>query len=165
MRFVILFLLGNLIISCSPPPTEFNEASLQDIFVDLKGNEITFESVLKKHKGKVVFIDIWASWCKDCIVGMPKVNELQKTYPSVQFVFLTVDHEQTKWRKGIEKFQIGYGDHYLIKKGWKKSPFCDFLDVGWIPRYIIINPSGKIDLFKATKATDKNIVKHLDILQ
>ncbi|WP_025741765.1 TlpA family protein disulfide reductase [Aquimarina pacifica] len=164
MRFILLFIFGNLFISCAQPPTQFDTTSLEDTFVTLDAVDTPFDEILEKHKGKTIFIDIWASWCKDCIIGMPKVNKLHKKYPDVQFVFLTVDHDVVKWKKGIQKFKIEYGDHYLIKRGWKGSPFCTFIDLDWIPRYMIIDTTGQITLFKATKATDRNIIKSLDSL-
>ena len=39
--------------------------------------------------------------------------------------------------------------------------FVDFINLGWIPRYMVINEQGEITLFKATNASDKNIIKAL----
>lgn len=164
MRLFLLLVIGSFTISCAQP-TIFSQEALNDMLVDLEGNEITVESVLEKYKGTTVFIDIWASWCRDCIIGMPKVNELKEKYEDIRFVFLTVDHDKAKWKKGIDRFNIGYGDHYLITKGWKGSPFCTYIDLDWIPRYMIIDPTGKISLFKATKATDPDISKILEAIK
>src|SRR6187431_1541086 len=44
--------------------------------VALNGEILTFGKMLDKYKGKNVVIDIWASWCRDCIVGYPKLHDL-----------------------------------------------------------------------------------------
>ena len=43
----------------------------------------------------------------------------------------------------------------------KKGASGDFLNLCWIPRYVVVNESGEITLFKATKITDKNILEAL----
>ncbi|MCB0468992.1 MAG: TlpA family protein disulfide reductase, partial [Aequorivita sp.] len=55
----------------------FSEAALNEKFFSENDVEISFSEILQQYKGKTVFIDIWASWCKDCIVGMPKVQKLR----------------------------------------------------------------------------------------
>lgn len=139
----------------------FAPEALQDTFITLEDKNISFQEILDKNIGKTVLIDIWASWCKDCIVGMPKVRELQKEYPEVAFVFLSLDKDQALWKRGIKRFKITQGQHYYNPRGWK-SPFNKSIDLDWVPRYIIVNPEGKMSLFRATKASDKKINKILN---
>jgi hypothetical protein len=58
----------------------FPEKAMKDTLLTFDGVEKTVEEVLSQFKGKVVVLDIWASWCGDCIEGLPKVKELQQTY-------------------------------------------------------------------------------------
>ncbi len=41
--------------------------------------------ILKKHQGKVTVIEVWASWCSDCVKAMPKLKELQANHPDVDY--------------------------------------------------------------------------------
>ena len=76
MNYILILLLS--VFSCNTEvPTQFSEDALNDTFITLEGNNIAFKDILKTHKGKTIVIDIWASWCRDCIVGMPKVKVLQ----------------------------------------------------------------------------------------
>ena len=43
----------------------------------------------------------------------------------------------------------------------KKGDLVEFLNVSWIPRYIVVNEKGEITLFKATDASDKDIIRAL----
>ena len=43
----------------------------------------------------------------------------------------------------------------------KDGEFVDFINLNWIPRYMVINESGEITLFKATNAADKEIKEAL----
>jgi hypothetical protein len=47
-----------------------------------------------------------------------------------------------------------------MQSGWK-GPMGTFLDLDWIPRYMIVDASGKIVVYKAIKTKDKNLRKHL----
>ena len=87
-------------------PIHFSKAALSDTVYSLNNTVFTIEEMLQKYKGKKVLIDVWASWCGDCIKGLPSVRNLQKEYPEVVFLFLSVDENKVAWRKGIERFQI-----------------------------------------------------------
>ena len=156
----IIFVLILSFFSCSTEkPTQFSQEALNDTFISLQGESIQFQDILNKHKGETVLIDVWASWCRDCVKGMPKVQEIQKENPDVIFLFLSLDKNINSWKKGIDKHQVK-GEHYFMQSGWK-GPFGEFLDLDWIPRYLVVDKQGNIKLFKATKAKDKNIIKSL----
>jgi thiol-disulfide isomerase/thioredoxin len=144
-------------VSCGENPTQFSNEALQEGFTNLNDEEVTFQSILDTHKGRKILIDVWASWCGDCITGLPSLKKLQKENQDIAYVFLSLDKNVKSWRKGIDRFQIE-GDHYFMKAG-KKAEFGDFLDLWWIPRYVVVNEKGEITLFKATKITDKKILE------
>lgn len=147
-------------VSCNAQnPTEFSEKALNDTFVSLDGKKSTFKEIINKYKGKKVVIDIWASWCRDCIKGLPKVVALQKENKDVVFLFLSLDKNDEEWKAGIKKYNIE-GEHYFITSGWK-GDFGNFLDIDWIPRYLVINKEGKITLFKAVRADDNKLLEAL----
>jgi thiol-disulfide isomerase/thioredoxin len=155
-----LIILLTAFFSCNTEvPTQFSEEALNDTFITLQGEEVAFESILEKHKGKTILIDIWASWCRDCIKGMPKVKALQSDNTDVVCIFLSLDRGQDAWKRGIDKYQVN-GEHYYMASG-KKCPFADFVDIDWIPRYMVINKEGNIELFKAIEADDDKLVNAL----
>ena len=55
-------------------PETFSEAALQDKMTAIDGTEMSFKDVLEQYKTKPIVIDVWASWCPDCIKGMPKLQ-------------------------------------------------------------------------------------------
>lgn len=140
-------------------PTEFSQEALNNTMTSLGGDTVAFKEIIEKFKGEKVLIDVWASWCADCIKGLPKVRELQKEFSEVTFLFLSVDKNKAAWKKGIKRFSIE-GEHYLVEKDFD-SEFADFLSLRWIPRYVVLDEAGNILLFKATNANDKNIITAL----
>ena len=152
-NLLLLFLIG--LVSCADDPTQFTDEVLNDSMLTLDAQEIQFKDILKKHKGNQVILNVWASWCRDCIVGFPDLKVLQKDFPDTDFVFLSVDRNENIWKQSINKYGLK-GDHYFIPDG-QKGVFGDFMNSNWIPRYLILDPEGNIKLFKAKKVTDINI--------
>ena len=158
MKILIVFLL--FITFAQAQQKIFSEAALNDVFLSENGTEISFSEILQQNKGKTVFIDIWASWCKDCISGMPKVQKLREENPEIVFLFLSLDKQIDSWKNGIEKYGV-IGENYFVPSGWK-GPFCSSIDLDWIPRYMVVNSEGEISLYKAIETNDENLLKELN---
>jgi thiol-disulfide isomerase/thioredoxin len=157
-KLIVSFFVALGLISCSnAQKTEFSKEALADKMLSTDGTELVFSDILKKYEGKTVIIDIWASWCPDCVKGMPKVVELQKQFPDVVYLFLSYDKTPESWSKGIEKYGV-QGEHYLILSKWKGGTFSNSIDLDWIPRYMVLNKKGEISLYKAIEADDEKFI-------
>ena len=69
---------------------------------DLQGNTVRFESL----RGKVVFMNVWATWCPPCIAEMPSIQKLYNSVDTskIAFVMLSVDEGgQQKVKKFIDR--------------------------------------------------------------
>ena len=138
--------LGLSLTSCEAQ-TEFSKESLAAKLTTTDNKDISFEEILKQNEGKTVVIEVWASWCSDCIKNMPQVKELKKQYPDVAFVNLSCDKTFDAWKTGIEKHEVS-GENYLIKDGMK-GEFGQSIKLDWIPRFIVLDKKGNITLFRA----------------
>ena len=149
-KIISSFFVIALITSCSnAQKTEFSKEALTEKLVAFDENEIQFQDILNKHKGKSIVIEFWASWCGDCIKAMPKIKTLQTENPNVDYIFISLDKNAEKWKLGIEKHELK-GDHYWISdKDGMKGSFGKAVNLDWIPRYIIVDKTGKIALYRA----------------
>ena len=111
--------------------------------------------LLKKYKGKTLVIEVWASWCGDCVKAMPKTKELQANNPDVAYLFLSMDRTVESWKIGIEKHELK-GDHFMANDQMK-GVFGKAIDLDWIPRYIIVDKTGKIVLYRAIETDFEKI--------
>jgi len=145
------------IVSCSDAQQKkaFAKEALSETLLAADGSQTAFKDILEKHKGKTVVIEVWASWCGDCVKAMPKMKELQANYPTVDYVFVSMDKTADKWKSGIEKHELK-GDHYMANDQMK-GIFGTAIDLDWIPRYIILDKTGKIVLYRAIETDFEKI--------
>lgn len=164
MKKIALFIIAFASFSCSQAQkTEFSEKALSETLLASNGNQIKFQDILKKQKGKITVIEIWASWCGDCVKSMPKLKELQANNPKVSYVFLSMDKTADKWKAGIEKHELK-GLHFMANDGMKGT-FGTAIDLDWIPRYLIIDKKGKIVVYRAIETDFEQINETLKKLQ
>ncbi|MBS7321428.1 MAG: TlpA family protein disulfide reductase [Myroides sp.] len=141
----------------------FNEVTLNKEFENVAGDKVSFENLIAKHHGKPIVIDVWASWCPDCIKGFPALKKLQQQYPETVYVFLSLDKTKDKWIEAIDKYEL-QGEHYYLNEKMKDE-FGQSIQLDWIPRYIVVDSQGKIALKKAIVADDPILIDILDKLQ
>ena len=151
---ILLWIFTNF--SCSQAQKNtFSKEALSETLLSFDSEQIAFGDILKSHIGKTVVIEIWASWCGDCVKAMPKVKELQANNPNVDYVFISMDKTADKWKLGIEKHQIN-GEHFMANDQMK-GVFGKAIDLDWIPRYIIIDKTGKILIYRAIETDFKKM--------
>ncbi|WP_272864597.1 TlpA family protein disulfide reductase [Aureisphaera galaxeae] len=119
---------------------------------NLKGNEMN----LKSSEGKVVLINLWATWCPPCVAEMPALQNLYDAYGDrVDFYFVSAENPN-KLRKFMDK--KGYDlPVYLYEY---KAP--DLLESSSLPTTFILSKRGNIVVNKTGSARwDSDKVKEL----
>lgn len=147
-----------------PVPTYLTSQDFPDSVRNLQGvafndEQITFGKILDRYKGKKVVIDVWASWCRDCLTGYPKLHDLMKRTAGkdLVYLFLSIDESDQKWKNTIAKFSM-LGEHYRFPVGWKNS-LSSYIALDWVPRYMVVNENGRI--IEPKKITSEEIEKVL----
>ena len=149
MKQIALIVIAFITFSCSQAQkTSFSKEALSEKLLGTDNSQTTFKNILKKYKGKTLVIEVWASWCGDCVKAMQKLKELQANNPDVSYLFISADKTTDKWKAGIEKHELNKGDHYMMNDGMK-GLFGKAIDLDWIPRYIVVDKTGKIVLYRA----------------
>jgi thiol-disulfide isomerase/thioredoxin len=121
---------------------------------------------LKNFSGKVIFIDVWATWCGPCISHRPKVLEFAKKFKGrddIEILLISVDSSKEKWLSYLEKENKELGSNLFIKNGMR-TEFGNNYNIKSIPRYILIGKDGKIinsNINEPSIAVEKDIEKVL----
>jgi thiol-disulfide isomerase/thioredoxin len=112
-------------------------------------------------KGKYVYMDIWAQWCGPCKREIPYLKEIEAEYhdKNIEFVSISIDRERDydKWRAMVEDKELS-GIQLLADKDWESQFVKEYLIKG-IPRFILVDPQGKIVNSNAPRPSDQKLKK------
>jgi thiol-disulfide isomerase/thioredoxin len=123
-------------------PIQASDAILNKL--DGTSIETDIKKILSDNKGKVVYMDCWATWCGPCIAEIPASKKLMKDYNSddVAFIFICLDSEEKNWKATLSKHSLG-GQHYFLTKN-QSSDFRNTFNIKGIPHYILFDKNGNI---------------------
>jgi thiol-disulfide isomerase/thioredoxin len=110
---------------------------------------------LKDFRGKVVLVDLWATWCKPCLAEQPALEELEKSMEgkNVVFISISIDTEKDKWKNMVEAKKLS-GLHLFSNN--QGSMIQDY-EVTQIPRFILIDKDGKMVSYDAIRPSDPKL--------
>lgn len=125
---------------------------------DINGNVVSLHSFL----GRYVYVDVWATWCGPCCRELPRLQKLEEKYEKkpITFIAISIDNNEAAWKKKVQSEDIK-GIQLHVGKG---STFQNDYQVSLIPRFILIDPEGKIINENMTRPSDKNTEILLDSL-
>ena len=95
---------------------------------------------ISKQKGKVIFINFWATWCPPCVQEMPSINALKKQFNEKDMLFLMVDVDDNY--KKSSKFMENNNYNLPVYTAVSSVP-QEFLS-GSIPTTVIIDKKGRV---------------------
>jgi thiol-disulfide isomerase/thioredoxin len=126
-------------------------------FPDRDGKDVS----LSDFVGKMVYVDVWATWCGPCVAEVPHLILLEEEYHDANITFLgvSVDTDSTAWVNFIEDEGM-QGVH--INTGAWKTHFMDDYAINGIPRFMIFDENGKVLDLNAPRPSSDEIRPLLD---
>lgn len=114
---------------------------------------------LSELKGKLIYIDLWATWCGPCLQEMPAYEKLKESYkdnPSISFISLSIDDNKDAWKKNMQQ-RNAQGLQWIVDRA-KLQPY----NIMSIPRSILVDQDFRIVEMNAALPSSKSINKTLD---
>ncbi|MDZ7741592.1 MAG: TlpA disulfide reductase family protein [Bacteroidota bacterium] len=117
-------------------------------------DKTSFDELINKYKGQVIYLDFWASWCGPCKAEMPFSHKLKEKLDTdeVAFVYLSTDKDSTAWINMIKMLEME-GDQYRLSPKIRKESDAIF-NVRFIPRYIVYDKDGAVVDSAASRPSD-----------
>ena len=121
-------------------------------YPDSSGKMVSSESL----KGKVNYIDVWATWCGPCKDEIPYLKKLQNELKEedIAFVSVSIDRQEDKeaWGNMVKEKELG-GYQLYADGDWNSKIAKDYVIRG-IPYFIIIDKEGKLVEVSATRPSN-----------
>ena len=118
-------------------PLRASEQAPDFTLKDFSGREYS----LRQFKGKVIFVDFWASWCPPCVASAPKVEDIYHAYKErddFMVIGINLDVSSQQAQNFISERKITY----LILQGGQSAVSRDY-GVRGIPTFFLIDAEGK----------------------
>lgn len=111
-------------------------------------NEASYSKMLATHKGKIVLVDFWATWCVPCRAEMPQLVKLGEKLRARGVDFVTVSADEPE--KESAAFQVlkknAVAAPFYLKKADDDDKFYNLVDTKWsgeMPAMFIYDRAGK----------------------
>ena len=140
--------------------------------VNYETEPANFEEMMRPFAGKVVYIDLWATWCSPCLEMFSHLDNLKEKVlgmEDVVFFYISLDQDRNheKWQKMSGYYKL-YGYHYRVNEQTTQiihSHLGDSNGALMIPRYVIVDKTGKIAFANAAAPSDADkVVEQLKTL-
>jgi thiol-disulfide isomerase/thioredoxin len=141
--------------------SELSGSVIGNIAPDLWGVDSSGKrSSIRQFRGKVVYLDLWASWCVPCRKETPFLKELHAKYnqeDKIVFISLSFSDHYLPWKKAVLDDAPGWLQLYDINNSVGRF----FQGVIMIPRFILIDKKGTIANFNAPMPSDSSRLNEL----
>ncbi len=134
------------------------EKAVDFTYPDAEGNMHS----LSDYKGKVVVVDVWATWCGPCRAELPHLKKLEKAMEGKDVVFIGVSVDQKKdyekWKKFLVDEQLP--GVQLFADGWSK--ITEDYKITGIPRFMVFAKDGSIVEARAPRPSDPSLQRMIE---
>ena len=125
--------------------------------IDTSGKKIALSDL----KGKVIYIDIWATWCGPCIAELPHLQEVKTMYKNndgIVFVSLSIDDDKEipLWKANVARRKLDGWQWHINRESLRAY------NIVRIPRTLLIDKSFKIVRMNAPLPSEKELKATID---
>lgn len=114
---------------------------------DCQTGEALLAGILKPYKGKLVFVDVWGTWCSPCKEEMKHGPAIVQAMKGEEVVFLYLANRSPKasWENVIKEYGLTGGQmvHYNLPEA-QQDMLERHLQVKYYPSYFLIDREGNI---------------------
>lgn len=121
---------------------------------------------LSDLRGRVVYVDIWATWCGPCVGEFPDSKKVQadfKDNDKVAFLYVSIDRDTLAWKKMVAGGKVPNGIHMINGADAPNSVWNQY-HVWGVPRYLLIDEAGRMVATHAARPSSGKVTAELQKL-
>ncbi|MCV9387051.1 TlpA family protein disulfide reductase [Reichenbachiella ulvae] len=137
---------------------------------ELTANELSsadslMSQIVEKHKGKNIYVDIWATWCGPCKAEFAYAEDFHKGLDEekVSVVYLAARSKENNWKTSIAEYQLN-GDHYFLTDE-QYDQLAKKFELRGFPQYMIIDSNGKVQSTNAPRPSVRLTSLNTDLIE
>jgi len=161
---IVLLISVNVLAQQKTTYEQLPEGTTMVNLNDSKYAGMSFENIINLYKGKVIYLDFWASWCRPCKNEMPHSLKMQQHFKGqdVVFLYISSDRDANAWKNSVKALKIT-GENYLVSgKVWNE--YNTLFNVQYIPRYVLIDKEGNVVNENAKRPSSPESIKDIEKL-
>ncbi|MHA1978394.1 MAG: TlpA family protein disulfide reductase [Candidatus Hodarchaeales archaeon] len=139
LLFFTLFIFINIIPTTMPVPQELSVGDSAPNF-DIVNVVSNASSQLSDYLGKVIILDLFATWCGPCVEAIPEIIRIQNSYNASDLDIISIDVDASESYNEVVSFAERNNMSWIVSMD--ESNMNSNYGTGWIPTMYIIDQSG-----------------------
>ena len=123
-------------------------------FENFKGGKTSLDDL----KGKYVYIDVWATWCRPCLGQIPALKDLEKEYHGKNIAFVSISTDKPEKHQSWVNMIKSKGMGGIQLFAGSDNTFFKEYQINSIPRFIFLGPKGEIINADAPRPSEKEAI-------
>ena len=121
-----------------------------------------FQKLIAPYRGRVIYIDVWGTWCGPCreeMAYLPELHEALKELP-VTYMYLANNSPEELWQKSAKRYGLEGDDCVNIRLPEEQQRAVEeYLGVQGFPTFLLVAPDGSIASNKAPRPSSPTSVR------
>jgi thiol-disulfide isomerase/thioredoxin len=119
---------------------------------------------LSDFRGKLVYVDVWATWCGPCKYEIPYLDTLETDYhgKNIAFISFSIDEDHDAWMKFVPEHHL-QGTQIIGENAWQ-SQLCKDYKIMGVPTFMLFDQNGNIVSVKMTRPSNQETRDRIDAL-